>query len=209
MLREFAKPAITFFFVNVVLIFFHFRNFSMANFLILVIKFWGCAGKTQKFGYKTKRNSDENSVQKFHFDSTMQNKIVFFLAFIGMAAIAKAQPQFDLSQIVKSLTSSDGAKKVIDAALKLKTDTDKMKADKKFDGVLLKQDIEAIVKAAEDNKIPISQATRDKIKALLASIDKMIELKTYDPSELSLKGLDVFRSIMSEIKLPRTIPKFV
>ena len=139
----------------------------------------------------------------------MQNKIVFFFAFACMAAITKATPQFDLSQMVKSLSISDGAKKVIDAALKLKTDTDKMRADKKFDGVLLKQDIEAIVKAAEDNKIPISQATRDKIKALLESIDKMIALKTYDPKELSIKGLDVFRSIMSEIRLPRTTPKLV
>ena len=110
---------------------------------------------------------------------------------------------------MKSLPNIDGAKKVIDAAMKLRTDAEKMRKDKKFDGVLLKQDIEAIVKAAEDSKLPISQATRDKITALLASIDKMIEAKTYNPQELTLKGADVVKSIMSEFQLPKTIPKLV
>ena len=139
----------------------------------------------------------------------MQSKTVFLLAFIGLAAIVNAQPQFDLSQLMKSLPNIDGAKKVIDAAMKLRTDAEKMRKDKKFDGVLLKQDIEAIVKAAEDSKLPISQATRDKITALLASIDKMIEAKTYNPQELTLKGADVVKSIMSEFQLPKTIPKLV
>lgn len=113
----------------------------------------------------------------------MQPKTILIIAFVGLFCVVNVQSQSDWRQLLpKSL--SDGAKKVIDAIFKLQTDLAKMRSDKKYDGTLLKADIDAIVAAGDENSIPISDEARTKINDFTASLDKMIKDNKFDPKAI-------------------------
>lgn len=131
----------------------------------------------------------------------MQTKVVLVFALIGFCCVVDAQfPRFDWKKLMSTDVST-----VIDAVTKLQTDARKMNADKKFDGVLLKQDIQGIVKAAEDNNIPIPAETRTKVDELLALIDKMMTDNKYDPAAITKASFAILRSFGSAFKPPTTI----
>lgn len=129
----------------------------------------------------------------------MQGKAAFILAFIGLWCVIDVQsqaipPASDWRQFLpKNLPV--GATKIIDAAFKLQTDLAAMRNSKKYDAVLIKADIQAIVDAAGQNGIVLSAETKTKIDEFNVVLDKMIVDKKFDPKVLREGVFGILRSL--------------
>jgi hypothetical protein len=127
----------------------------------------------------------------------MQSSKVLVLAVFGFCFIASAQSQTNTTLNITTFLAN--VPKLRDTITKLVTDSRTMRTSGKVDGVLLKQDIEAVIKAAENSTLPISAETRAKVDELLKSLDSMIAANKYDPKVIIDKAQAVRVSVTSDI----------
>lgn len=124
---------------------------------------------------------------------------VLILVFIGLFCIVDVKAQtapaapFDWRQFIPKMPA--GITAIIDAAFKLQTDVAQMRRANKYDGVLIKTDVQAIVKATEGNGFVIPAATKTKIDEFLAAIDKMIAENKYDPKIIREGVISILTSL--------------
>jgi hypothetical protein len=151
---------------------------------------------------------------------------ILIFAFVGLCCIVDVKPQgtptaaqqSDQNEPTGTYGFRDSfpndvpkaAVDVFETIYKLQEDYTQMKNNSKYDGVLIKNDIQAIVKVADANGIVIPAQTKTKVDAFLVSLDKMVSDKKFKPKIVRAGVFGVVRLLKPDAngfqKFPEMIP---
>lgn len=159
---------------------------------------------------------DCSSSCNFYFKAVIMEVTKFLIfAFVGLYCIVdvKAQDDEQKEYGFRDGFLEDVPKAVVDvfeAFYKLQQDYYLMKNNSKYDGTLIKTDIQAIFKLADSNSIVIPTATKTKIDAFMVSLDKMISGKKIRPHLIRAGVFSVVRLLKTDTsgfqKFPELTP---
>jgi hypothetical protein len=157
-------------------------------------------------------------------------------AFVGFCCIVDVQPQVSSATTTAATTTAattaattttqtrptrpnwrlgftdivpTAALDIIEAIGKLRQDFDNMKINGRFDGNLIKRDIQAIVKVADDNGIIIPGRAKTKLNVFLVALDKMTASNKYKPKKLQNGVLHVLNLMIRGPKGFQNFPELL